>query len=707
MRTFILFLLLLLALLLPANLRAQAIFVKETVQSAGNIGYGTSVALDGVEAPHVAYFDFGNGDLRYARKAGGSWILETADGSTHNVGQFVSLAMEGSGVAHIAYLDATTLDLKYARRSGGVWTREFADSTGIDLGRYASIALDASGNPHIAYWNGTVSNLKYARKSGAVWVREVGDGAAGTGLYTSIALDAQANPHVSYFDDIGKNLKYARRVGGVWMRETVDAAGFVGPHTSIELDGQGNPHISYYDMTNGDVKYARKTGGTWILEIADGSSHVGVFDTSLELDLLGNPRIAYHDSIAGDLRYARKGNGTWVVQIVDAANDVGKFSSLALSATGQPRISYYDETLGDLRFASLVPDTAVFSTLTNTALGQASLANQGQRLVVGEIGGSGQDGVAIFAPLFHTFRAKWEDLGDAEGYPVGAFLQVNATAHAPDPILPPDPVYPPTPVRATNLGTELEITADFDGIGAPTKTVEVYDGGVLVARRTGLTNPLARVSMWPSRAGAFLGEPAPSGALAGPEHTKAAGDTGSPYPDPAYELGFITVGSILIVENTLLGDSAVFGDEIRIIAEASADAPVGFFGDFRLWAKNVPTVELEDEILVVPTSVPALGGTVTLEDGLSLAPYPNPALGGKTSVRFRVPSNGSLPADLMIYDITGRRIRTLAAGLQPGTEGVAVWDGRLDDGRPAAAGVYLLRLRGGGVRETARLVLVR
>ncbi len=91
--------------------------------------------------------------------------------------------------------------------------------------------------------------------------------------------------------------------------------------------------------------------------------------------------------------------------------------------------------------------------------------------------------------------------------------------------------------------------------------------------------------------------------------------------------------------------------------------------------------------------------------GLALDVEPNP---------FQVRSRFSftLPAGnrvwLEIFDVGGRRVRTLAKG-----EGLGAglhersWDGRDDHGQQLAAGIYFARLRGGGRSVSRKLALLR
>ena len=85
-----------------------------------------------------------------------------------------------------------------------------------------------------------------------------------------------------------------------------------------------------------------------------------------------------------------------------------------------------------------------------------------------------------------------------------------------------------------------------------------------------------------------------------------------------------------------------------------------------------------------------------------LAPRPNPSR-ARVQIEFQLPK--SEPVDVQIFDVAGRRTRTLFAGqvLGPGDH-VASWDGRDAAGALAAPGLYLIRVGAGGESRLARVV---
>ena len=74
---------------------------------------------------------------------------------------------------------------------------------------------------------------------------------------------------------------------------------------------------------------------------------------------------------------------------------------------------------------------------------------------------------------------------------------------------------------------------------------------------------------------------------------------------------------------------------------------------------------------------------------LSLAIAPNP-FRLSTTIRFRLGSEGDVR--LAIFDLHGRRMRTLLRGRRDAGESSVIWNGLSDAGQPVASGVYTCKL---------------
>jgi hypothetical protein len=90
---------------------------------------------------------------------------------------------------------------------------------------------------------------------------------------------------------------------------------------------------------------------------------------------------------------------------------------------------------------------------------------------------------------------------------------------------------------------------------------------------------------------------------------------------------------------------------------------------------------------------------------LQLLPnYPNP-FRARTTLEFILPERRDVR--LVIYDVLGRRVRTLVDRSFDAGRHTMRWDGRNTSGQPVASGIYLGRLEVGDQRQVQRLVLVR
>ncbi|MFN8547139.1 MAG: FlgD immunoglobulin-like domain containing protein [Candidatus Eisenbacteria bacterium] len=115
-------------------------------------------------------------------------------------------------------------------------------------------------------------------------------------------------------------------------------------------------------------------------------------------------------------------------------------------------------------------------------------------------------------------------------------------------------------------------------------------------------------------------------------------------------------------------------------------------------------------LVIMPTACPlsaaAVGGGYEASAKLRLsACSPNPTHGG-ASLRLSL----ARPAEVSstVFDATGRTVRVLlSSSLLPSGASELTWDGRDSDGRPAAQGVYFVRVVAGGESAESKLTLIR
>ena len=79
---------------------------------------------------------------------------------------------------------------------------------------------------------------------------------------------------------------------------------------------------------------------------------------------------------------------------------------------------------------------------------------------------------------------------------------------------------------------------------------------------------------------------------------------------------------------------------------------------------------------------------------------------GETTIPFVVAGDRA-KVELAVFDLAGRRVRTLVSGPMAGGVHEASWEGLNDAGRRVASGIYFYRLKGEQRSFTRKLVLLR
>ncbi len=123
---------------------------------------------------------------------------------------------------------------------------------------------------------------------------------------------------------------------------------------------------------------------------------------------------------------------------------------------------------------------------------------------------------------------------------------------------------------------------------------------------------------------------------------------------------------------------------------------------YRLTAVDIHGNESASTLLL-PSGVTAVVPALPRELALA-APTPNPARGA-TTLRWALPHEASVR--LALYDVSGRRVRVLAAGVQPAGEHASVWDLRDGNGQPVGAGLYFARLEAEGRTLVQRVMALQ
>lgn len=339
---------------------ANASWQIETVDS-GDVGDYTSLALDGNQYPHIAYFDRHGHSVRYAFYDVSGWHTTTVDTEIGAYDTWPQVALESTPpyTAHILYssVDVTGTEfVKYAKQIGASWV-----ITTVDRGGGNSIALDPGGNPHIVYIGGTTcSGLKYASLDNGEWHTSTVD----PGCYLNrgaLVMDQDGNPHVAYGYSFGygsgKNneLRYAYKTAADWITFTVDSDQQLASAVSLALEPTSpyTAHISYNRPgSNGAFRYADQSASSWHTTTV-GSTHETGTLPSLTLDGVQVPHVSYYEMTNSDLKYAFMSTCGWQVTAIDSGGSVGANSSLKLEPTAPytAHVSYYDLTNHSLKYA--------------------------------------------------------------------------------------------------------------------------------------------------------------------------------------------------------------------------------------------------------------------------------------------------------------------------------------------------------------------
>ncbi|MDD5145368.1 MAG: hypothetical protein PHF44_00745 [Candidatus Pacebacteria bacterium] len=309
-----------------------------TVATAGTIGSSNSIAVGNDGYPVISYYDGGSADLLFAKcttqncTSSDSWTTTTVQ-TAGSVGWNSSIAIGNDGYPVISYVDTTvpgSYDLIFAKCDTGNCTSSSAwDTTTVhavgDVGSSNSIAVGNDGYPVISYYDTTNYDLLFARcdtnncTSSSNWDTATVQTAGSAGGYNSLAIGADGYPAISYnLAGAAMDLLFAKCTtqnctsSSNWTTTTIESTYTIGAYNSLAIGTDGLPIISYNASTSegkGVLKIAKCgnsscTFGNTLYVVDNSSNEVGL-NTSIAISPDGWPIVSYFDSTNQDLRVAK------------------------------------------------------------------------------------------------------------------------------------------------------------------------------------------------------------------------------------------------------------------------------------------------------------------------------------------------------------------------------------------------------------------
>ena len=286
-----------------------------------------NLALDSHDRPHISYSDFIDGNdakLAYAHFDGTKWSRTIIESDSNSYGEYgTSIAVDSADRPHIAYHHHRFgYDGRHAWFDGSKWNIENFDTA---EGYYASLVLDADNVPHIAYFkrgaglSGAGSLAYTTREAPGDWNRQTFDieSVALVRGATRILLDPQSgNPRISYYERDSGTVSYAAYDGADWSVELV-ASGIPAASQSLGIAGfalgsTGTPSVVFYD--DGALKLATRIGtNDWTVEVLSSNSN-GFF--SYAIDQNDNSHVVHLTREPPYLEWISGRAGSWRSEVV-------------------------------------------------------------------------------------------------------------------------------------------------------------------------------------------------------------------------------------------------------------------------------------------------------------------------------------------------------------------------------------------------------
>jgi len=601
------------------------------------------------------------------------------------------------------------------------WTADIPLAT--SFARASIAATEAGGTVILA---GTASDLRAVTRDRTGWRSEVLD--SGSMTPSDLLRGADGTLHAIYVEE-ETALRYASRDEDGWAVEEIASGLYYRPEAGV--DAGGTVHAILHADDDTEHVHVMNDGGGWTVSLL-GIEQTSSRESGLAVAPDGTAWAAIHLSFSNQL-VATRFDGSWSVPEVIDTEDVTRIE-VGFDPAGRPVVAYGGEAPGPVQVARRGDDG---SWTTGEVVAYPG-DNLGSPLAF-VIDRDGTEYLAFQMPIpddLVVYRNRgdgWTLLDEDTG---SGFLGLY-------PSLAIDDDGNPRVVHFDNTADELRYRTTAIELGAPaTVAGEAWPvGGV----RTLEVHGSGLVDLSLSVDGGATWEPLASNVPPGPVEI-AVPNRPTRYAriearrvDPAPGAGApLLTASTARTEGLFTIEADITASFFRAAldgrtAHLSWETEPGL-DDLRGyhverdrgagWSTVTPSVLRATELAIEEArpgdrlrlvAIDGLGSErriaeTVLEPRAALAARPQPYRAGPMTIHFRVAAGldgGETDTRVELFDLTGRRVRSLVDEALPPGPATVTWDGTDARGQRAAAGVYFLRLGSGGGSRTVKVHVVR
>jgi hypothetical protein len=503
------------------------------------------------------------------------------------------------------------------------------------------------------------------------------------GVVSSIALDSFNTIHALYFDGAAQRVKYTTLSNGAsaWATpQTVGNGALVhSTAAAMGVDSVRTPHVVYYDRTGSTLKYTRLVSGAW-LSLPDIDTFVSTSPfVSLTMGSDGYPRVLYNDEESTSTKVGVYNGTVWSTFTV-VSSSLAAPGDLALDSAGRIHALFNAIEVSSHVLVYALQSAAgssSFSISTISVLGTTST-------VAGNVSVALDSGGAAHVTAFDEFN---QDLWYFNGTPSTLAASISTVSAQ-------GVVGRDNAIALTSAGLPRITAMDdsvgldyfsFNGLVWSTTTVDASTaagpGNSLVLNAYG--SPF--IAYYTSTTFAFATTASRGLSIAGT--VLDAASAGIPGVTLTLTGNIASTTSVTGGAGTYAFASLLEGTYLVTPARSG----YGFLPDKRTYVPLSASLAAQDY----------LGGPVNFSQLDNLI---DPTAGQSVSMSYSYLGGHIL---IEIYTLNGRLVRTLVDEDKTIGTYAASWDGRNAKGDFVASGIYLVRVRAGGLKTVQKVAVVK